>query len=230
MSIDILWPWELGNLAGKTAIVIDLWAATSNIALLLGKGVKSLIVVNKENAIRAKVEYKNTIIVGEHYQLLSNFFDYSNYPSDVNRIKTTKPILYMTTNGSYVIEQAILKKAKYVITGSLLNLDSINQYIRSSKPEQVVIIPSGNRVRKNGKAEEDIICAEIFSKVFNGEKINWDEQIKVLKKIIVRDYDSEENFNQVADFDIIFQLSKYNVVPICLKERWLEIKDLNNRF
>lgn len=230
MSIDILWPWELENLTGKTAIIIDLWVATSNIALLLGKGVKSLIIVNKENVIRAKEIYKDISVVGEHYQLSSNFFDYSNYPSDVNRIETTEPILYMTTNGSYVIEQVILKKAKYVITGSLLNFDSINQYIRSSKPEQVVIIPAGNRTSESGKADEDILCSEIFSKGLNNQKINWGEQIKILKKIIVRDYGSEKNFNQVDDFDIIFQLNKYNVVPICLKERWIEIKDLNKMF
>ncbi len=230
MSIDILWPWELENLSGKTAIVIDLWAATSNISLLLGKGVKSLTLVNKENAIKAKDVYKNSILVGEHYQLPASFFDYSNYPSDVNRIMTTEHILYMTTNGSYVIEQAILKKAKNVIAGSLLNFDSIIQYLRRSKPEEIVFIPSGNRVRKNGKAGEDILCAEIFSRVFSGEKINWDKQIKILKQIIVRDYGSEKGFNPEANFDIIFQLSKYNVIPICLKERWIEIKNLKNRF
>lgn len=215
MSTKILWPWELENLAGKTAIVIDLWAATSNIALLLGKGVESLIVVNKENAIKAKEVYKNSIVVGEYYQLPTSFFDYSNYPSDVNRIKAAESILYMTTNGSYVIEQTIIKKAKYVITGSLLNFDSIIQQIHRLKPEQVVTIPAGNRTKKNGIAEEDVLCAELFSKALSNQRVNWDEQIKTLKKIILRDYGSEEKFNQVADFDVIFQLNKYNVIPSC---------------
>lgn len=229
MPIEILWPWELEDLTGKTTIIVDLWAATSNIALLLGKGVKNLIVINKENAIKAKEIYKNAIVVGEHYQLPDNFFDYSNYPSDVNKINTTESILYMTTNGSYVIEQAISKKAKSTLTGSLLNFNSIIQYLNRSKQEQVVIIPAGNRVRGNGKAEEDILCAELFSKALSNQKINWDGQIKMLKKIIVRDYGSEDKFNEAADFPVIFQLNKYNVVPMCLKEKWIEIKDLNKR-
>jgi len=227
MVIDILWPWELKDLTGRTAIIIDLWAATSNIALLLGKGVKNLIVVNKENAIRGKEIYKNAIVVGEHYQLPANFFDYSNYPSDVNKIMTTESILYMTTNGSYVIEQALSKKAKCVLTGSLLNFSAIGQYIGNSKQEQVVIIPAGNRVRKNGKAEEDILCAKLFSKILNNQAINWDKQINILKEIILRDYGSEEKFRPAEDFAVTFQLNKYNVVPICIKEGWIKIKDLN---
>jgi len=229
MVIDIMWPWELKDLTGRAAIIIDLWAATSNIALLLGKGVKNLIVVNKENAIRAKEIFKNAIVVGEHYQLPANFFDYSNYPSDVDKIKTAESILYMTTNGSYVIEQAISKNAKCVLTGSLLNFSAIGQYVSNSRQEQVVIIPAGNRVRKNGEAEEDILCAELFSKALNNKKIDWNEQINLLKDIILRDYGSEEKFKPKEDFTVTFQLNKYNVVPICHKKKWIEIKDLDER-
>lgn len=229
MSIDILWPWELENLAGKTAIVIDLMAATSNIALLLGKGVKKLIVVNKENVLKAKEVYKNAIVVGEHYQLPAGFFDYSNFPSDVNKIPTTEAILYMTTNGSYVIEKALSKKAKYVLTGSILNLNAINQYLHRSRTKEVILIPAGRRV-SNGKANEDFLCAEMFSKVLNNGKLNYDEYIVEIKKAILRDYGPDDFLDQKRDLDIVFNLNKYNVVPICLKEEWIEIKDLNNRF
>lgn len=226
MQTEILWPWELQDLTDKTVVVIDVWAATSNIALMLGKGAEQITVVNKENVIQAKEANKDAVVVGEHFQFPPDFFDYSNYPVDVNKIPPASKILYMTTNGAYVIEQALSKNAKTVTTGSILNFDAICQYLKRENPAQVILIPSGAREKGNNQTEEDLLCAEMFSRRIHGEQVEMDDYVKRLKNIISQEYGAQ-SFDEEINFDIIFRPNEYNVVPICTKEEWVLIKDLN---
>lgn len=223
---QILWPWEVEDLAGKTAVVVDLWAATSNIALMLGKGVRQITVVNNESVVQAKEANPGAIIVGEHYELLADFFHYSNYPFDVNRIPPTSQVLYMTTNGAHVIEKALSQNARAVLAGSLLNLDAVCHHIQKEGCGRVVLIPSGQREKGNFPAEEDWLCAEIFSKRLRGQPVDMESYIQRLRRAISQEYGSQK-FDQEENFRIILQPGKYNVVPICTKERWAMIKDLN---
>src|SRR5260221_7441966 len=118
MQTKIIWPWEVSDLNG-IAVIADVWAATTNITSFFRKGVNRLLIVNKNNVERAKKEYKDALVIGENFELPKNFFDTSNLPSDIENIDVkNKIVLFMSDNGSRIIELAFKKKAKKVITVS----------------------------------------------------------------------------------------------------------------
>lgn len=132
-KVDILWPWELPEKIDGTAIVIDILAATSNISWFLTHEVRKLVIVNSSNVDKARGKYKDALIIGESDDpRFRNYFFSSNSPAEIEKVDVKdKVILYMSNNGSKVIEEAINRQAQKVLTVSFNNIEAVGVLFRS---------------------------------------------------------------------------------------------------
>jgi len=177
MQTKILWPWELPEVLDGIAVIADVWAATTNITTFLTKDTKNLLIVNINNVQKAKNKYRDALTIGESLKLSKNFFDASNYPTEIEKIDVkNKTILYMSNNRSRIIELVFKKKAKRVITVSFTNITSVCEYLDSLKDKLNKKIKPIERKEKPLKLKE-------FGLILNRE-------------IIVQFYDSWKNIHK----------------------------------
>lgn len=220
-SINIYWPWEIeveANIEG-TAIIIDVFAASSNIANMLNRDVKELLIVNEENIEKASSLYPQALRIGESQKLGEEFFHVSNSPTNLwNYNLTGKIVLFMTNNGSRVVELAFAKGIIDVILCSFTNLrKTVSKLVKTNR---ITIIPAGERSMPgripDGKCLEDLLCARALKESLLGKLVDWNEIFRQGKLFIKTHYPPNKNLD--SDIKRVFQLDIYPIVPICHKE------------
>lgn len=212
MKVEICWPKELPENINGVAVVCDVWAATSNINSFLSRKVKKLLVVDDNNVQDVKEKYKNSLVIGESVEFPKTFFDASNYPLDIERTNIEdEVILYMSNNGTKVIELAFEKNAKQVLTVSFSNLKTMGEYLRSSE-EEIYLLPSRDL---HNEVVEDLVCVQSLKKFIRGNDVNLDKIKEEAKSAITIRYGAE-GFDQAANFKILFQ-NNLDIIPICEK-------------
>lgn len=218
MNICILWPWELPEKIEGAAVVADIFAATTNIASFIGRNVGKLLLVNHESIKRARREYPRALVVGESHILPQDFFHLSNAPAVVDKATVSgKTIIFMTANGTRVIERAILKGASPVISVSFTNLESVAGEIRVSNMKSITLIPAGTidlayPSLPEIKTPEDLCCIEALKSLLEGRTSTVNEKISEAKTLLVTMYNVKQ---KDPNFSPVFALNRFDVVPIC---------------
>jgi 2-phosphosulfolactate phosphatase len=139
--------------AGSIVIIIDILRATSAICTAFENGASSIIPVG---TITEAQEYKRRgyLVAAERDGFVLDFADFGNSPFNFTREKVSgKTIAYSTTNGTGIINMAVL--AGDIIIGSFLNLSAIVKWL-SEHDKNVVLFCAGWKGRFN---LEDTICA-----------------------------------------------------------------------
>src|SRR3954466_4840732 len=115
---------EERELAGGTAVVIDVLRATSTICQALAAGAREVVpFVTVEDALAAaaKVGRSNVVLGGERHGVLIPGFDLGNSPSEYTPAAVGGRLVFITTtNGTRALQHARL--AKRVVVASFLNL------------------------------------------------------------------------------------------------------------
>jgi phosphosulfolactate phosphohydrolase-like enzyme len=211
MQIKILWPWEISEDLDGIAVVTDVWGATTNISLLLEKKVKKLILVNSSNVKKAKNEYQNALVIGESTELPKNFFDASNLPSDVANSKANnKTVLYMSNNGTKIIELVLNKRAKKVIPVSFLNIKAVTDYLMDIN-EKLYLIPAGDLGKP---VDEDLYCVDALEKMLKRRDVNL-EEAQEKSKSFIRVFYADKTFDENLNFNFTFNLNSTNIMATC---------------
>lgn len=219
MDIKIIWSFEAKreDVKGSIAVVVDVWAATTNIALMLAHGAKELILVREETIRSAINQYPGAFIVGESTdEKTTSLFTCSNSPSQVNNLDVTdKTVLYMTNNGTKVIEKALLQGADPVMTAAFVNISSVAQALRMERSKKVCIIASGEQTIADKipdqKAWEDYYCAQTLCDLINTEHIDCEKYIKKSKEFIKSHYRY-----QGESLQIVHRLDSISINPFCI--------------
>lgn len=218
MTIQILWPWELPEKIEGLAVVADIFAATTNIASFLGRGVAKLLLVNHDLIKRVKRDHPKSLVVGESHILPRDFFHLSNAPTVVDKASVRgRSIIFMTANGTRVIERAILKGASPVISISFTNLESVARWIQDNKIKSVILIPSGTidlayPTLPEIETPEDLKCIEALQSLLEGKPHVVKEKITAVKTLLETIYGVTEND---PNFWPVFAFNRFNVVPVC---------------
>ncbi|MGB0165973.1 MAG: 2-phosphosulfolactate phosphatase [Luteibaculum sp.] len=137
-------------------VVIDVLRATTAMCVALEYGVEKIIPVS---TLEEATEYQRMgfLVGAEREGQVVDGFLFGNSPvgfmTDQYKGKT---IVLTTTNGTRAINTA--SKAKTVVAGSFVNMDSINRFL-ADKQEDVLLLCSGWKDRFN---LEDTICAGGF--------------------------------------------------------------------
>lgn len=212
-DLPILWPWELPERLSGVVVVIDVYAATSNIAFFLARQVAQLLLVNNESVHRVKHQHKGALVIGEDFSLPDDFFDTGNQPHKTEGIDISgKEIIYMSNNGTRIIDLAFRKGARNVIATSFLNMGASVSWLREISEHDVLLLPAGDVRIKENPVTEDMACAETLRDILMGKPVDWKERFREVEEFMLSYYDPE---HCKLDIPIITDLNRYPVVPLC---------------
>lgn len=219
--IQILWPWELPEKFSGTAVVVDVYAASTNIASFIFRGAKKIFLVNEKTADEIKSQRPDGLVIGESRSLPEDFFDFSNQPAEIESLDISgKTIIYVSFNGTRVIEKVFRLGADQVFTASFTNIGAAVSYFSHSKGS-ITIVPAGEESFKDGKVLEDEICAQALKDLLYQKKVDWDKKIDQAREFVHAHYalghPKPELFPQ--SLKIIFSRNAFPVVPVCQREK-----------
>lgn len=214
----ILWPQDLPlSLKGCLAVVIDVFAATSNIPWMISQYVNDLILVTEKSIIQARKQYPQAQIVGESADPTIKF-SATNFLSNLQTFNVrNKTILYMTDNGTRKIQLAIDKMAGKVITASFVNLRAVISYLKNAD-EEIIVVPSGEYQLpswgyRDDRAMEDWLCAKAIIDGTKGKDIILEKYTNPAEEFIRRYYPIHPSVE--ADLKLTLHSTQLDVVPIC---------------
>ena len=148
----------------SVVIIIDILRASSAICTAFANGAASILPVAGVSEAR---EYKSRgyLVAAERDGYILDFADFGNSPFNFTRERVEgKTIVYSTTNGTGIINQA--SSASAIAIGSFLNLYALTEWIIRQKRD-VLLFCAGWKNRFN---LEDTVCAgAIASKLIAGE-------------------------------------------------------------
>lgn len=225
MKIRKYWFWEIPKKTTGIAIVIDAWAATTNIPILLSQKPKRLIITNEEKLFLSQKIFPDALTIGESITLPKETFSASNFPADIVKANFRgKTVLYMSSNGTKLIE-AIFNKTGVVISCSFNNLSAVCKWFYLQKEKELSIIMAGELGKE---VEEDRVCADILEKELKGFYYNWDATAKGIKKCI-NSYYSAFSEKVVDSLSYVVDRNRYVLVPKVFRNRegFLEINNMS---
>jgi len=140
----ILSPGEYGlhDLAGKTAIVIDVFRFTTTVLTALEAGMERFYPVREvEEAWAMKEEYPEYFLAGERQALKIPGFDFGNSPLEhYGKHYSGGTLVCSTTNGTRAIHGA--KGSQEVVLASLRSAEAVAHYV-TRQGRDVVFLPAG---------------------------------------------------------------------------------------
>lgn len=147
-----------GELAGATAVVVDILRATSTLATALARGAKAIYPSpSTEEALRLaqSLGREDTLLCGERRGLMIEGYDLGNSPLEFTADAVGgKRLIMNTTNGTRALVAA--QPADTVMAAAFLNLRAVADELLEREPERLVVLCAG---REDGFALEDAVCA-----------------------------------------------------------------------
>lgn len=207
------------NAKGLT-VIIDVFRAFSTSCYLIANGAEEIIPVGEvEKARSIKEENPDFLLIGERGGRALSEFQYNNSPSQlVGADFSDRTIILTTSSGTQGLVAA--RDADELITGSLVNLDSVVSYIKRKDPERVTIVPMGKGAKE--PADEDELCARwIESKLKGNETKDTSSAIEALKEGDGKRFFEEENqgWSPESDFYLCTDLNRFNFVIKAYRSR-----------
>jgi len=134
-------------------VIIDILRASSAICTAFANGASSILPVADADEAR---EYKSRgyLVAAERDGFVLDFADFGNSPFNFTREKVEgKTIVYSTTNGTGIINQA--SSAHAIAVGSFLNLGALTEWIIRQERDTLLFCAGW----KNRFNIEDTVCA-----------------------------------------------------------------------
>lgn len=139
-SIDVCLSPELlhlYSLENTVVVVTDILRASSCMVTALASGVKSIIPIQEVEDCR-KMKHLGYVIAAERDGKKVEGFDLDNSPfSYLNAHLKNKTIALTTTNGTQAIKRS--EKAKEIVVGAFLNLNSVARYLQTQNMNVLVV-------------------------------------------------------------------------------------------
>lgn len=153
-------------------VIIDVLRATSTIATALHNGAKAIIPVDSVAECIRIGKQIDSITAGERDGKIAEGLDYGNSPFEYPReFIEGKTLVLTTTNGTRLLQLALDKNAKGIVTGSFPNLSAVCNYL----VEQNQNIILGCAAWKNRVNIEDMLFAgAVIDRINKHFSINCD--------------------------------------------------------
>lgn len=163
---------NLYDVEKSIVVIIDVLRATSTIATAIHNGAKSVIPVDSVAECIRIGKQIDSITAGERDGQVAEGLEFGNspfeYPAEFIRGKT---LVLTTTNGTRLLQMALDKNAKGIITGSFPNLSAVCEYLQAQN--QPVIL--GCAAWKNRVNIEDTLFAgAVIDRIGTHFSINCD--------------------------------------------------------
>ncbi len=123
-------------------VIVDILRATTSICTAIDSGVSAILPVATVEEAKAK-KAEGYIVASERNSIKLDFADLGNTPLGFTLDKYIgKEVVLSTTNGTKAIANAKKEKAKEILIGSFLNLESLAQHLLK-KEDNIIILCSG---------------------------------------------------------------------------------------
>ena len=225
MHVDLTFtPAELTHcaLAGKVAVVIDVFRFTTAAQAALEAGAAGVFVVREiEEALSMRSNDPSLQLAGERHALKVPGFDFGNSPLEFppEDVRGRK-IVWCTTNGTNAVTMA--QQADQVILASLRSAKAAAQYVRD-RGLDCVLVPAGLRGRYS---LEDTWCAGYIAREIGASHVSDSVQtaLMVSECFAVNDLRHSEHGRVLsglgldADLDYCLELDRSSAVILQDKE------------
>ena len=132
-------------------------------------------------------------------------------------------VLYMTNNGTRVVNDAFAREADQVITVSFVNFSATHEWLRK-QTRPVLVIAAGERTYPDPHVYEDIACAETLQKALVGETVDFGQTVAQVKERVRLVYGPDYAkkpfpLSQALEIDLnlVTAIDTYNTVSLCTK-------------
>ena len=166
---------DLYNVNDSIVVIIDVFRATSTIAMALYNGAKKIIPVSDVEDCIAIGKKLNAITAGERDGKIIEGLQHGNSPAEYFRsFIQGKTLVLTTTNGTKLLHMALERNASEVITGSFPNLSSVCEHLASSN-KNVILGCSAWKDRFN--LEDTLFAGAVISQVKKYFTIHCDSSL-----------------------------------------------------
>lgn len=144
------------DLAGSTAVVIDVLRATTTISRALASGARQLYICQQTDDALAKAAGMSPppLLGGERQGLRIEGFDLGNSPAEYTAEKVAgKDIVFTTTNGTRAMAAA--RDAEQILLGSFVNLSALLACLAEANGALHLVCAGTN----GEETAEDLLCA-----------------------------------------------------------------------
>jgi 2-phosphosulfolactate phosphatase len=158
MRVDVLLgpgEWNNCDLAGRTAVVVDVLRATTTITAALAAGAEAVVPFSDLDECRAYREKEPAVLLGgERGGVRPPGFDLGNSPLEYTPERVAgRRIAYTTTNGTRAL--AACRGAEEVLLGALVNRRAVAQKLAAAGRDATIMCAG----KRGGPNLEDTYCA-----------------------------------------------------------------------
>lgn len=215
MQLKILHGLNGVKKAKGSAIIIDVFRASSTILVCLHKGSREIIPVESvEKALFLKEKHPSWVLVGERNGKKIEGFDYGNSPSTIASLDfKNKTIILSTSSGTKGIVHT--ENTEECLIASFTNISKVISYLTEKNPKDVSIIPMG--LNATTPAVEDDLCAEYIVQSLQNKQIEYAKMIKEIKQS--QGFQRLQRLKQYQDISYCLQLNRFPLLPVYTKEK-----------
>ncbi|OGG05045.1 hypothetical protein A2Z33_07225 [Candidatus Gottesmanbacteria bacterium RBG_16_52_11] len=211
MKILRYWHWDMPQKINGAAVFVDVFAAATNIALILSKFPTVIILVNRSNIDAMRRKYPDSVLIGEsasgHIR-----FDYPHMPvSFIDADLMGKTVLFMSINGTAVVEKALATGAAPVLIAGYVNMSATLRFLRTLQIPECMFLMSGD---ENSPTVEDEKFVMDFSQLANGGIPDWSTSERDSRTFMSGFYGRQADD---PNFSIVFSRDKYPYPAVCRK-------------
>jgi 2-phosphosulfolactate phosphatase len=137
------------RLAGVTAVVVDVFLATTTLLTILENGARRVFPVaslEEADSLREELDAPNVLRGGEQDAHRIEGYDHGPFPEEYPpEVVAGKDVIFVTTNGTRAIADAA--SAERVLLGCLRNAPAVARYLEGSGTDSVDLICAGSAGR-----------------------------------------------------------------------------------
>src|ERR1700704_3003258 len=166
---------HLYDLNHAIVVIIDVLRATSTIATALYNGAKCVIPVDSVAKCIELGRQIDGITAGERDGRIAEGLEHGNSPFEYPREFIGGKILVLTTtNGTKLLHMALDKGARYIVTGSFVNLSAICDFLLSQN-HNVILGCAAWKDKIN--IEDTLFAGAVINRIKNNFSINCDSSM-----------------------------------------------------
>ena len=137
------------RLPGATAVVLDVFMATTTLLTILENGANGVYPVaslQEADKVSAKLDAGSLLRGGEQDAARIEGYDHGPFPEEYSReVVEKKDVIFVTTNGTRAVADA--EPADTVLLATLRNAPAVAQYLEGSEKESIYFICAGSAGR-----------------------------------------------------------------------------------
>lgn len=156
------------RLAGATAVVLDVFMATTTLLTILDNGARDVFPVEsleEADEVRARLDAASVLRGGEQDAARIDGYDHGPFPEEyAPDVVADKDVIFVTTNGTRAIADAA--GADRILLGNLRNAPAVARYLDASGTDSIYFVCAGSAGRFT--VEDFLGAATILSHMNTG--------------------------------------------------------------